>query len=168
MICSSVSDFNDDESIRQLTHGDDGKDIRNWLHPQRRRQQLMALIITVKAESVSKRIMTDLGRGVTVLSGKGMFTGQDRSVLLCALTLTEVHNLKHAVVTEDPTAFVVVSSAQEVLGRGFNPLREAWMQSLNLILQRVQSVINICATSGVGCAYVIVGRGTLAIRITSC
>jgi uncharacterized membrane protein len=93
--------------------------------PRHRRSQLVALIITGKAEAVSKRIMTDLSRGVTALSGKGMYTGQDRSVLICALTVTEVHNLKHAVVTEDPTAFVVVSGAQEILGRGFNPLAEA-------------------------------------------
>jgi hypothetical protein len=93
--------------------------------PRHRRRQLVALIITGQAEAVSKRIMTDLSRGVTALSGKGMYTGQDRSVLICALTVTEVHNLKHAVVTEDPTAFVVVSSAQEILGRGFNPLAEA-------------------------------------------
>jgi uncharacterized membrane-anchored protein YitT (DUF2179 family) len=53
-----------------------------------------------------------------------MYTGQDRSVLICALTVTEVHNLKHAVALEDPTAFVVVSAAQEILGRGFNPLAE--------------------------------------------
>ena len=90
-----------------------------------RRRQLMALIITVQAESVSKRIMADLSRGVTALSGKGMYTGQDRSVLICALTVTEVHNLKSAVAKEDPNAFVVVSSAQEILGRGFNPLAEA-------------------------------------------
>jgi uncharacterized membrane-anchored protein YitT (DUF2179 family) len=82
----------------------------------------MALIITGQAESGSKRIMADLSRGVTALSGKGMYTGQDRSVLICALTVREVHNLKHAVVKEDPNAFVVVSSAHEILGRGFNPL----------------------------------------------
>ena len=98
---------------------------RHFLPPRRRRRQLVALIITGQAEAVSKRIITDLSRGVTALTGKGMYTGQDRSVLICALTMTEVHNLKHAVVTEDPTAFVVVSSAQEILGRGFNPLAEA-------------------------------------------
>jgi uncharacterized membrane-anchored protein YitT (DUF2179 family) len=54
-----------------------------------------------------------------------MYTGQERSVLICALTVTEVHNLKSAVAKEDPTAFVVVSAAQEILGRGFDPLTEA-------------------------------------------
>lgn len=91
----------------------------------RHRRQLTALIITGAAEAVSKRIMSDLGRGVTALSGKGMYTGQDRSVLICALTVTEVHNLKNAVAKEDPAAFVVVSPAQEILGRGFDPLTES-------------------------------------------
>lgn len=92
--------------------------------PNRRRQQLMALIITSIPDAVSQRILTDLRRGVTALSGKGMYTGEDRSVLICALTVTEVHNLKSAVAKEDPAAFVVVSAAQEILGRGFNPLSE--------------------------------------------
>ena len=97
---------------------------RAFLAPRHRRRQLMALIITDKAEAVARRIMTDLRRGVTALPGKGMYTGQERSVLICALTVTEVHNLKSAVAKEDPTAFVVVSAAQEILGRGFNPLAE--------------------------------------------
>jgi uncharacterized membrane protein len=92
--------------------------------PAHRRKQFMALIITGKPEAVASRILADLGRGVTALTGKGMYTGQERSVLICALTVTEVHNLKFAVNREDPNAFVVVSAAQEILGRGFNPLSE--------------------------------------------
>ena len=101
-----------------------GKGVRAWLYPQHRRKQLLALIITDKAEAVSSRILTDLKRGVTALSAKGMYTGQERSVLMCALTVTEVHNLKTAVAKEDPQAFVIVSPAQEILGRGFNPLEK--------------------------------------------
>jgi len=101
------------------------KSARPFFAPRHRRRQLVALIITEKADAVSKRIMMDLRRGVTALSGKGMYTGQERSVLICALTVTEVHNLKHAVANEDPNAFIVVSAAQEILGRGFNPLAEA-------------------------------------------
>jgi uncharacterized membrane protein len=100
------------------------KGLHAFFAPRHRRKQLMALIITGKAEEVASRILADLGRGVTALSGKGMYTGQERSVLICALTVTEVHNLKFAVNKEDPNAFVVVSAAQEILGRGFNPLAE--------------------------------------------
>jgi uncharacterized membrane protein len=100
------------------------KGLHAFFAPAHRRKQLMALIITGKAEAVAGRILSDLGRGVTALAGKGMYTGQERSVLICALTVTEVHNLKFAVNREDPNAFVVVSAAQEILGRGFNPLAE--------------------------------------------
>jgi uncharacterized membrane protein len=100
------------------------KGLHAFFAPAHRRKQLMALIITSQAENVAKRILSDLGRGVTALTGKGMYTGQERSVLICALTVTEVHNLKFAVNKEDPNAFVVVSPAQEILGRGFNPLAE--------------------------------------------
>jgi uncharacterized membrane protein len=102
-----------------------GKGLHAVFAPAHRRKQLMALIITSQAENVARRILTDLGRGVTALTGKGMYTGQERSVLICALTVTEVHNLKFVVHKEDPNAFVVVSAAQEILGRGFNPLAEA-------------------------------------------
>jgi len=100
------------------------KGLRAMFAPRQQRKQLLALIITDNAETVSKRILADLGRGVTAMSGKGMYTGADRSILLCALTVTEVHNLKSAVAREDPKAFVIVSPAQEILGRGFNPLAE--------------------------------------------
>ena len=117
--------FGEDTITSMFSSNGKPKEARPFFAPRHRRRQLVALIITGNAVAVSKRIMADLSRGVTALSGKGMYTGQDRSVLICALTVTEVHNLKHAVAKEDPTAFVVVSAAQEILGRGFNPLAEA-------------------------------------------
>lgn len=116
--------FGEDTITSMFSSNGKPREARLFFAPRHRRRQLVALIITGKAEAVSKRIMADLSRGVTALAGKGMYTGQDRSVLICALTVTEVHNLKHAVAKEDPSAFVVVSAAQEILGRGFNPLAE--------------------------------------------
>ena len=110
----------DDESAA----GAEKAGVRAWFAPRHRRKQLLALIITTKAEAVSQRILTNLKRGATAMQGKGMYTGQERSVLICAMTITEVHNLKAAVAKEDPQAFVIVSPAQEILGRGFNPLEE--------------------------------------------
>ncbi len=92
--------------------------------PRRRRRQLLALIITDKTEEVSRRILTDLKRGVTAMQGRGMYTGSARSILICALTVTEAHNLKSAVAKEDPKAVVIVSPAQEILGGGFAPLEQ--------------------------------------------
>ena len=104
--------------------GVETEDGRSWLSSRKRRRQFLALIITCKAEAVSHRILFELGRGVTAVDAKGMYTGSERTVLMCALTVTEVHNLKTAVAKEDLQAFVIVSPAQEVLGLGFNPLEE--------------------------------------------
>ena len=41
---------------------------------------------------------------------------------MVAVTITELAQLKALVRAEDPNAFVIVTPAQEVLGRGFKPL----------------------------------------------
>jgi uncharacterized membrane protein len=114
------SDF---DSILFGAKGKDGKK-HAWFRPSRRRSQLLTLIITDKQEAVSDRIIKDMGRGVTSLSGKGMYTGDSHPILLCALTVTEIPQLKSVVVEADPRAFVIVMPATEVLGYGFQPLEK--------------------------------------------
>jgi hypothetical protein len=116
--------FGEDTSPATFSKQEKPGVLRGWFTPRSRRRQLIALVITDRPKEVSDRILADLGRGITALAGKGMYSGQERSVLVCALTVTEVHNLKNAVAREDPSAFVIVSPAQEILGRGFNPLAE--------------------------------------------
>jgi len=95
-----------------------------WFRPSRRRQQLLAFIITDNGQAVSARILREMNRGVTALSGVGMYSKQPHAVLLCALTVTEVPFLKALVTSEDRKAFVTLTPAEEVLGRGFAPLQE--------------------------------------------
>ena len=73
---------------------------------------------------MSERITKDMNRGATVIAGKGAYTGREHAVLLVALTVTEVAQLKALVAETDPNAFVVVSPAQGVFGKGFAPLEE--------------------------------------------
>ena len=114
--------FGDESSAETHHKTGQGPGLRDWIAARHRRKQLLALVITAEPKVVADRILKDLGRGVTALSGKGMYTGQDRTILICALTVTEVHNLKATVAKEDPQAFVIVSPAQEVFGRGFSTL----------------------------------------------
>jgi uncharacterized membrane protein len=86
------------------------------------RQQLLALIISSKPDIIAERVLKEMRRGATGLHGEGMFTHQDRQVLMIAVTVTEVNQLKVLVKAEDPNAFVILTPAQEVLGRGFKPL----------------------------------------------
>jgi uncharacterized membrane-anchored protein YitT (DUF2179 family) len=80
------------------------------------------LIVTTRPEAVAGLIMAQLERGVTVLSGKGAYTGEDRSVLYCVISRSEVAQLKTLVNEADPGAFMVIGQAHEALGEGFRPL----------------------------------------------
>jgi uncharacterized membrane protein len=95
-----------------------------WWRPSARRAQLLTLIITDHGKQVSQTLLEKLKRGVTRVQGEGMYSGNPRDVLLVAITLTEIAHLKSIVHEADPGAFVIVSPAQEVLGKGFQPLQK--------------------------------------------
>jgi hypothetical protein len=101
-----------------------GAGSRPWFRHSRRRRQLLAMIITDKAQVVSSSILEEMKRGVTALHGTGMYTGKSHEVLMCAITITEVSHIKDLVNDADPQAFLIVIPAQEVLGRGFIPLEK--------------------------------------------
>lgn len=84
-----------------------------------------ALIITAQPALVSKRVLDELERGVTILQGTGAYTGEDRPVLYCVITRTEVAQLKAIVQEADPRAFIVIGLAHEALGEGFKSLQRA-------------------------------------------
>lgn len=94
-----------------------------WFRHGERRGQYLALVITDQPEKVGRAVLNEMKRGVTEMSGKGMYTGKPHSILMCAITVTEIANLKAIVNTQDSQAFVIVTPAQEILGKGFLPLQ---------------------------------------------
>lgn len=78
-----------------------------------------ALIVTGKSEQMAKVLMERLNRGVTGLYAKGMYSGSEKCLLYCVVSKKEIVDLKEIVAEIDPTAFVIVSDAREVLGEGF-------------------------------------------------
>lgn len=82
-----------------------------------------AMIITNAAETVSEGILHGMGRGLTSLGGKGMFTGEEKAVLYCVVSRAEVERLKTLVAAADPKAFVVIGQAYEALGEGFQEIK---------------------------------------------
>jgi uncharacterized membrane-anchored protein YitT (DUF2179 family) len=84
-----------------------------------------AMIVTAEPQAVTDQIMTDLGRGVTVLPGTGAYTGVSRPILYCVVSRSEVQMLKDIVQQCDPRAFMVVGAAHEALGEGFAPFKKS-------------------------------------------
>ena len=78
-----------------------------------------ALIITNHYKEVAARVMDELGRGVTGMDAKGMYTQDYKCVLYCVVSRKEIVQLKEIVNDVDPDAVVIVSDVREVLGEGF-------------------------------------------------
>ena len=82
-------------------------------------QSKMVYIITTKQDEVRDAIYRDVNRGITKLPAVGGYTDEERPVLMVVVYQTEFTKLKQVVKTVDPSAFVIVSDAYEVLGEGF-------------------------------------------------
>ncbi len=79
----------------------------------------MLYIISDQAKTIADRIMNELGRGVTGLHGCGMYTNQDKTILICVISPREIARIKDVVLDVDSKAFVIVNDSREVLGEGF-------------------------------------------------
>ena len=79
----------------------------------------MLYIISDQAKTIADRIMDELGRGVTGLHGCGMYTNQDKTILICVISPREIARIKDIVLEVDNKAFVIVNDSREVLGEGF-------------------------------------------------
>lgn len=77
------------------------------------------LIVSDKAETIAEGIM-EVGRGVTFLHGQGAFTRRERNVVFVVVTLTQVAKIKLIANAIDSNAFMIIMSANEVMGRGFS------------------------------------------------
>ena len=79
----------------------------------------IAYIISDHTEEVKQGILIKVDRGVTKLEAYGGYTNQARPVLMCVVSRNEVTKLTQIVKSVDPHAFVIVTHATEVLGKGF-------------------------------------------------
>jgi uncharacterized membrane-anchored protein YitT (DUF2179 family) len=83
------------------------------------RRSKNVLIISQKEEEICQAILNDIDRGVTRLPGVGGYTETERPVLMVVVDQSEFTKLKQTVKSIDPTAFVIVMDATDVLGEGF-------------------------------------------------
>ncbi len=76
-------------------------------------------IITNNVGAIKSAITCTMGRGVTLLRGEGAWSGKEMQVILCVVKRPEIAQLREVVRSVDEHAFVIVSEAKEVFGRGF-------------------------------------------------
>ena len=83
------------------------------------RASIYYIIPSGPAEPIAREIMEKLQRGVTSLSGRGMYAGAERQVLMTVVKPAQGYKVKALVKGIDPGAFVFMAHAAEVAGEGF-------------------------------------------------
>ncbi len=76
-------------------------------------------IITTKPAQIEEYITQKLRRGATELKGEGVYTHEDRTVVLTVMNRHEAVMLRKQVKLIDPQAFVLIINTGEIVGKGF-------------------------------------------------
>lgn len=79
----------------------------------------MALIVTDDGQKVANIIDEYVGRGATILKGRGSYTGIEKDVVMCATNNKQMYTIRKMVRQADEKAFVIIMESNEVLGEGF-------------------------------------------------
>ncbi len=98
--------------------------ITDWILA-RGRTAKCAMIISDCSDEIARDILNNLERGVTSVSGTGMYSGNDKKILVCICNNKDIVEIKDIVQHYDPRAFFIISDVTEAMGEGFV---EKWTQ----------------------------------------
>ncbi len=73
------------------------------------------MIISQKSEELTKMITEELGLGLTVMYGRGGYSGDEQEILFVIVERLDLADLKEIVLREDPTAFVAIENLHEAV-----------------------------------------------------
>ncbi|ASE33285.1 YitT family protein [Mammaliicoccus sciuri] len=76
-------------------------------------------IISQNPDQIAKMIDEQIGRGCTILNGRGYYSKKDTDVLYVVIAKTQLSRTKRMIRKFDENAFVVVHDVRDVLGNGF-------------------------------------------------
>lgn len=87
------------------------------------KRSVQLFIFSKHHELIADRIVNEIGRGVTLLQGKGWFTKEDSAVLLVIVKRYESGAVFRVIKEVDPKAFITMGSVMGVYGQGFEQMK---------------------------------------------
>ena len=76
-------------------------------------------IITTKPSEISAFILNEMKHGATMYKGEGLYTHEQREIIITVCKRSEAIRLRRKVKSIDPDAFVIITKTSEIFGKGF-------------------------------------------------
>jgi uncharacterized membrane-anchored protein YitT (DUF2179 family) len=87
------------------------------------RQSVQLLIFSKKHEHIAEQIANEIGRGVTLINGKGWYSKTESNILMVVVRRYESNQVIRTIKQIDPNAFISISKVMGVYGEGFDPIK---------------------------------------------
>ena len=79
----------------------------------------LVYIISEKRELIARRMMKEVNVGATMIQAKGAYSNETTEVIMCVMKKQTLVKVRNILKQTDSSAFMIVSSANEVFGQGF-------------------------------------------------
>lgn len=84
----------------------------------------MIFIVSENYKEISELIGKEVFRGITGIYSKGMYTSEEKMMLMCVASRREVIDIRYIANKVDPKSFIVITNVREVYGKGFKKVQE--------------------------------------------
>lgn len=82
-------------------------------------ERVAVLIISREPKKVLELVTNEMSRGLTVLDGRGGYSGKDKEVLYLVINKQEIVQLRNIIDDVDSNAYVTVHNVQEIVRKGY-------------------------------------------------
>ena len=76
-------------------------------------------IISPQYKEIAHQIGEKVNRGSTGIQAKGMYTNDEKMMILCVGSRNEAYTMQSIAKNIDRSAFIIIMNAREVIGKGF-------------------------------------------------
>lgn len=95
------------------------------------------LIISIHSKAIADAIMTELGLGLTIMYGRGGFSGDEREILYVIAERLQLSELKELIYREDPSAFIAIENLHEVANGNQGTNHGKRKKSIDTVLSQI-------------------------------
>ena len=76
-------------------------------------------IITTRPDEINEFIIKEMHHGATIHNASGVYSGEDKKIIITVCRRTEALKLRRKVKEIDPHSFIIITKTSEIMGKGF-------------------------------------------------